>query len=101
MHIFTKGLLPKPNLPSRLAKHAQWLSGEGAGSWFVLEHLDENLFKLSRYSPCGDYECESLFKKPSFIFNINEEYKITFPSHCSKLSVIQNSQFISFKSIKF
>jgi hypothetical protein len=35
--------LTAPSLPKNLSNKAQWLAGEGAGSWFEINELDEAL----------------------------------------------------------
>jgi hypothetical protein len=44
-----------PDIPD----NAHWLSGEVAGSWFVLEHQDARL-KVTRHAPDGKVECSGL-----------------------------------------
>ena len=84
-------ILPKPSLPSSISKNAKWLSGEGAGSWFVLEKIENGYF-ISRYSSKGDFECENHFTTGS-------DFKIDYPSHCAIIHVIQNGQKIKFTGV--
>ncbi len=58
----TAGVLPAPPLPAGLPAHAQWLAGEGAGSWFVLSRAGGGLL-LDRYAPGGEPE-ETAFFRP-------------------------------------
>jgi hypothetical protein len=88
-------LLPPKELPPNLTREAKWLSGEGAGSWFVLEHADKTAFKISRYSPSGLLECEGLFE-PNSTFDLCLDFSITYPSHCAKVTVIQNEVTVRF-----
>lgn len=45
-----KATLPNPERHPKIPENAQWLSGEGAGSWFVFD-VENKLLKVSRYSP--------------------------------------------------
>ena len=42
-----KQTLPEPERPEFLPKKAQWLAGEGAGSWFYIE----NTIRINLKSP--------------------------------------------------
>ena len=85
-----------PCLPNNLSKSAKWLTGEGAGSWFefIKEPL-ENTYKISRFSASGNLECVSLFNTKAS-FNIQTEYTITYPSHCARVSVLQDQKICEF-----
>ena len=55
-------ILDKPAHPNNLPNDAKWLSGEGAGSWFVIEQMYlEGIYMVSRYSPKGDLECSGQY----------------------------------------
>jgi hypothetical protein len=62
---FMRTTLPAPNLPKHIAADAQWISGEGAGSWFVLSTLPKGLW-VSRYSPDGELEHEGWFNHENY-----------------------------------
>ena len=83
-------LLPPPSKhPFHLPLNAKWLSGEGAGSYYALEQTDkQSVFKVARYSPEGNIECEGEFTANHPI-NLNEEFSMTYPSHCAKVTIIQ------------
>ncbi len=85
--------LPAPSLPHSLPKHSKWLAGEGAGSWFVIEPQHDD-FIINRFSPSGELECTSSMKSDS-VFNLDIEFTITFPSHCAKVTVVQNDMKIT------
>jgi hypothetical protein len=92
-------VLPAPEKPSHLPLSIQWLSGEGGGSWFLIEESINN-YKISRYSPKGEIECEGLFDQfTGKSFDINSTYDFTYLSHCSLVSIIQNKEIIKFKLI--
>ena len=86
-------LVVAPNLPKNLPGQAKWLSGEGAGSWFVVEKIIENQFQVSRYSPDGKIECKNTFQS-NRLFNPIQEYEITYPSHCAKVTILQSDSTI-------
>ena len=88
-------VLPKPKLPLSLPSTAKWLAGEGAGSWFVIEKDKDNHYKISRYSPVGNLECESIFKTERVI-DLHEDFTITYPSHCSVVTIFQGNEKIRF-----
>lgn len=88
--------LKAPGLPNPLPLHAKWLAGEGAGSWFVIEQHGSN-FLVNRYSPTGELEC-SVQMEPDLSVNLDLEYEFLFPSHCAKITLLQNGIRITFKS---
>jgi hypothetical protein len=91
-------ILPKPKLPINLSLSAKWLAGEGAGSWFVIEKDKEVNYKITRFSPEGRLECEGLFKTEKVI-NLHDDFSITYPSHCSIVTIMQETQKIRFRPI--
>jgi hypothetical protein len=80
--------LTAPKLPNNLNSSVQWLAGEGAGSWFEIS-LEERFYRINRYSDLGVLECTNLFKT-SKDFNLQAQYTITYPSHCARVTVVQN-----------
>ena len=56
------GVLEAPDRPSEIDTAAQWLAGEGAGSWFSLQQLKGGLFFSKRFSPSGKLECSGEFQ---------------------------------------
>ena len=92
-------VLPAPNRPQHLDENVKWLSGEGAGSWFLIEILEQNLkFRISRYSPSGKLECGGVFISDIKI-SLLHDYHITYPSHCQKVTIIQDLDKITFTTI--
>lgn len=91
-------ILPEPILPKTLPSTAKWLAGEAAGSWFVIEKDEGITYKISRFSPEGNLECESVFKSERAI-NTEENYTITYPSHCAVVTIIQQNLVIQFNAI--
>ena len=91
-------VLPAPKLPANLPSTAKWIAGEGAGSWFVIKKKEGAKYKIARYSPKGKMECESIFTTEKEI-KLHEDFIITYPSHCSIVTFIQNQDIITFRPI--
>jgi len=86
----------EPSVPSNV----QWLAGEGAGSWFNIEHANSG-FKVNRYSESGKLECSGIFSKPvHFDLDLTKPYKFKHISHCDQVRIEQNGTTISLKRIK-
>ena len=77
------------NRPQNISDKAQLIKGTGASSWFTIVEENE-LFRIERFSPEGELECSRLFKADPENFDINEEYKFTYISHCKECTIIQN-----------
>ena len=96
-----KRTLSEPVRATGIPQNAQWLAGEGAGSWFALSHLLYEKYAVSRFAPDGKLECEGVFiisnNQP---FNIEEPYRFGYLSHCGKVLLIQRKQKIEFKRVK-
>lgn len=85
-----KTTLMKPERNAAIPSHSQWLSGEGAGSWFAFNFQNNSLI-ATRYSPEGVVECSGLYKNiTSGSVSPDHEYTITYPSNCKVIS-LQNS----------
>lgn len=81
-------IVPKrhPNVPLT----ANWLAGEGAGSWFDIHAtLIDNEFEVTRISPKGIIECTGTFLSSEKL-KVTLPYSFDFPSHCAKVTVLQN-----------
>jgi hypothetical protein len=91
--------LPAPALLSLLPSHAKWLAGEGAGSWFVIDALPNAQFEISRYSPNGIEECRGVFETVDE-FDPAQDFEMAFPSHCAKITVIQQDKEVKFNPKK-
>lgn len=96
-----KGTLKEPVRTAGIPPAAQWLSGEGAGSWFTIRQSEIGKYAVSRFGPDGKLECEGEFaitnNQP---FNINLFYRIDYLSHCRKVKIIQNSMLIELERTK-
>lgn len=87
-----KQTLPEPKRPDFLPKSAQWLAGEGAGSWFFIEKTEgETQYEITRFSPKGKIECQGLFKIENLNQNLDlkSTYKFIHLSHCATVHIEQ------------
>ena len=91
--------LSEPVKHPAIPDHAQWLSGEGAGSWFVLEQQDACL-KVTRYAPDGKVECSGYYRINSFFYDLPEpSFRISYPSNCKVVTLENNSTTIQYERI--
>ena len=94
-------IVPCPQKPNHLPLNIHWLSGEGCGSWFLIEVSLSKTFFISRFSPEGKLECKGQFDQVSGNpINIKEKYEFTYLSHCAEVNLIQNSSNLKFKLIQ-
>ncbi|MBN2820283.1 MAG: hypothetical protein JXP36_15005 [Bacteroidales bacterium] len=89
--------LPAPERHPNIPEKAQWLSGEGAGSWFVFV-IENTLLKVTRYSVYGVIECTGLYENTDALSLLKNEksYKITYPSNCKTVSLKVNDTEFKF-----
>lgn len=89
--------LPAPERHPNISEKAQWLSGEGAGSWFVFD-IENTLLKVTRYSVYGVLECTGLYENKEAIALLKNQnsYQITYPSNCKTVSLKVNDSKIKF-----
>jgi hypothetical protein len=92
---FLNTTLPAPERHPKIPEKAQWLSGEGAGSWFAFRLKNNSLF-VKRYSPKGILECSGYFESEEYFDLLTENYKITYPSNCSIFSFIKENKRIHY-----
>jgi hypothetical protein len=87
--------LKVPSIPS----NAQWLAGEGAGSWFHIEQAGTR-FRITRYNERGDLECTGFFKGlGNTDLTLSEPYKFIHLSHCNQVNIKQYGISIALKRI--
>ena len=92
-----KSTLAEPERPSGMPVNAQWLSGEGAGSWFCIEKSGSG-FLVRRFSPKGEPECKDIFSTPDgHSFDPDKPYRFEHLSHCKKVRVFQDNRIMEFK----
>lgn len=95
-----KSTLSAPVRPLEIPVTAQWLSGEGAGSWFNIIEKNKK-FYISRFSPSGELECDSEFATSNIQnFDINKPYHFGYLSHCRKVIIRQNDKRIEFERLE-
>lgn len=96
---FLNTTLQQPEKTPAIPSNAQWLSGEGVGSWFSFE-LHKNSLKATRFSQEGAIECSGLYKNiTSESVPLDHEYKITYPSNCKVISLVNSTQEFQFNRI--
>ncbi len=72
---------------------AQWLSGEGAGSWFFIQETSATEFEITRFSEKGIVECKSTFECVSETsFHISQSFQFIHLSHCKEVRISQNNR---------
>jgi len=87
-------VLSEPHRPKGLGKDLHWLSGEGAGSWFEIQKVEEGEFLVFRYNTFGKIECKGEFVYYCDI-DLNKKFEITYPSHCGKITLLQEKKKIT------
>jgi hypothetical protein len=89
--------LPPPHRHPSIPENAQWLSGEGAGSWFAFE-IENQLLKVTRFSVNGVIECAGLFENTDAIkvLKNKKSFKVAYPSNCKTVSLSLNGSEIRF-----
>ncbi|MDT8346671.1 MAG: DUF6695 family protein [Flavobacteriaceae bacterium] len=97
----TRKSLPEPEKPKHIPESVQWLSGEGAGSWFyLLPKPEESQLVMQRFSPSGKLECEGIFKPKSDCPNLQNPIAVTHLSHCQQLSIEQHGKVFLFVRVE-
>jgi len=87
-----KSTLPQPERDPVIPENAQWLSGEGAGSWFSISY-EGDYIKAVRYSPKGELECSALFYADNEQLRHDlHDYEITYPSNCREIVIAANGK---------
>lgn len=90
--------LTPPLKPKNIPYASQWLSGEGAGSWFHISTQNER-FLVERFSPEGQLECQGLFRSSKTI-NLSSEFHVHYPSNCQQISLIIKNELFQLEAIK-
>ncbi len=90
---------PAPARHPVIPENAQWLSGEGAGSWFVFE-IEGAFLRATRYSPDGTVECSGLYGGP--VKELKEKKNLIdldYLSHCKEIHLLINGKRFRFGRI--
>jgi hypothetical protein len=96
-----KGTLKKPVRAAGIPETAQWLAGEGAGSWFTISQSETGKYAVSRFGPDGKLECEGKFTiSNNQPLDLKNTYSFDFLSHCGKVTIIQGNIQIELKRIR-
>lgn len=96
----TKTTLPKPEKAFSIPENAQWLSGEGAGSWYAITK-ENGLYMISRFDSDGKLEDKGNFNiiaQPTH-FEINKPYQFTYLSNSLNVNILQAGKVFSFDRI--
>jgi hypothetical protein len=91
------GILPVPPIPDNLKdKNIHWLSGEGAGSWFLPEFKEKTVF-LQRFTADGALEGTAELNLVSAKMPIEiDKIKLTYPSALHRLSIEIDGEIFEF-----
>lgn len=85
--------------PAHVPSDAQWLAGEGAGSWFVLRWAGD-LLSAERLSPEGDRECQGMFELcGADMLDRTVPMMVTYPSHCALITILQSGRTITYRRV--
>jgi hypothetical protein len=88
--------LPQPERHAGIPESAQWLSGEGAGSWFVFA-VKEGALEVTRYSPDGKLECRGEFEGAGIgTVASGDQFTIDYSSNCNQLLLKNGTQTLLF-----
>lgn len=95
-----RSTLAAPLLHKEIPADAQWLGGEGAGSWFSFGYINGAL-SVKRYDPKGRLECSGTFAtyKGRYSKEQIEEAKVDFPSNCKIVTLLIEGNQIQFHRI--
>jgi hypothetical protein len=92
-----RSTLEPPARNNKIPENAQWLGGEGAGSWFDLKAQNRQLM-VTRYSPDGKVECTGLYKNQNNQGILpDNSFRVTYPSNCKVISLASNDRLIQFE----
>ncbi|MGD9328745.1 MAG: hypothetical protein PVH48_07225 [Cyclobacteriaceae bacterium] len=98
--IFKRDLRETLQIPAKVSSippDAQWLAGEGAGSWFHIEQAGTR-FIINRYNELGDMECTGFFiRLGEFKIILTKPFKFIHISHCDQVTIMQYGKKITLK----
>lgn len=88
--------LMQPKKHPKIPENAQWLSGEGAGSWFTFKFKNKFMF-ITRFTTNGSIECSGFYETQNNLDLIN--FAITYPSNCKLITLTKNDKVMSFERV--
>ena len=81
------------NPPLNVPESSKFLRGVGESAWFYIEADSvDNEFIISRYTTEGKLECKNTFSLKTKGFILTEDFEMTYVSHCTKCTIIQNKK---------
>lgn len=96
---YLKQTLVSPQRHPDVPLSAQWLAGEGAGSWYLCNIMADYL-EVARYSVDGKLECNGMFaNRFGEKIRKHEKFKVYYPSNCKEVTLIQNGEKFSFMRV--
>jgi len=94
--INVKGVLLSPPRPAHLHNTVQWISGEGAGSWFDIREKN-NVYEICRYDPNGKVEFKRNYELTNpGQFDCKKPFYFTYLSHFQRVQVSQGGVLHTF-----
>jgi hypothetical protein len=88
--------LPAPARHPAIPEDAKWLSGEGAGSWFAFNAV-EDFLKVTKYSPEGRVECSGIYDGPvKELRDKNHSIHLDYLSDCREINLKIDGNRIKF-----
>ncbi|MEX0986092.1 MAG: DUF6695 family protein [Bacteroidales bacterium] len=88
--------MPQPGRGPGIPENAQWLSGEGAGSWFFF-NTDQGTLNVTRYSPDGKVECNGVFEGTGIgHITSGDQFTVDYPSDCNKVLLKNGTRKLRF-----
>ncbi|MDT8402298.1 MAG: DUF6695 family protein [Bacteroidales bacterium] len=91
--------LPPPGRHPSIPENAQWLSGEGAGSWFDFKFEKDGL-KVTRFAPDGTIECSGYYKGSVIkMQEIGDSYIVDYPSNCLEVKLRYGDGQLTFRRV--
>ncbi|MCF8459121.1 MAG: hypothetical protein K9G46_00210 [Flavobacteriales bacterium] len=94
-----RSVLPAPDCPLHVPTEAQWLAGEGAGSWYNLIQQGED-FLLTRYTRTGEQQCAVVMQQTAGEdWDSSQPFTITYPSHCAEVNLLVDNKKVTLRPV--
>lgn len=92
------GTIYEPIKPKTIPEDAQWISGQGIGCWFHIsaEDAEKGLYRIQRFTPEGDRDCDRVLELLEGDFDINSTFHFVHVSHCSRCKIMQDGKVFLF-----